>query len=71
MKMPTLREVGTEARLLLIGIPLLIWTMLPIYHLFLFGTCQCIMERQADQLVTNTFRNWAIADFASETLSHL
>ena len=37
MKLPTLREVGTEARLLLIGIPLLIWTMLPIYHLFLFA----------------------------------
>ena len=30
MKLPTLREVGTEARLLLIGIPVLIWTMVPI-----------------------------------------
>jgi multiple sugar transport system permease protein len=30
-------QVATEAKLLLIGIPLLIWTMLPIYHLFLFA----------------------------------
>jgi multiple sugar transport system permease protein len=35
--LPTLREVGVEARLLLIGIPVLIWTMLPLYHLFLFA----------------------------------
>ena len=28
---------STEAKLLLIGIPVLIWTMLPIYHLFLFA----------------------------------
>ncbi len=32
-----LRNVATEAKLLLIGIPVLIWTMLPIYHLFLFA----------------------------------
>ena len=31
------RRVSTEAKLLLIGIPVLIWTMLPIYHLFLFA----------------------------------
>ena len=37
MKLPTLREIGIEARLLLIGIPVLIWTMIPIYHLFLFS----------------------------------
>jgi multiple sugar transport system permease protein len=37
MKLPTLRDVGIEARLLLIGIPVLIWTMIPIYHLFLFS----------------------------------
>ncbi|HEY8337768.1 MAG TPA: carbohydrate ABC transporter permease [Tardiphaga sp.] len=35
--LPTLREVGVEARLLLIGIPVFIWTMLPLYHLFLFA----------------------------------
>jgi multiple sugar transport system permease protein len=33
----SLRDVTTEAKLLLIGIPVLIWTMLPIYHLFLFA----------------------------------
>ena len=32
-----LRKVTAEAKLLLIGIPVLIWTMLPIYHLFLFA----------------------------------
>ena len=37
MKTPTWRQVTTEAKLLLIGIPVLIWTMLPIYHLFLFS----------------------------------
>ena len=33
----SLRGVATESKLLLIGIPLLLWTMLPIYHLFLFA----------------------------------
>src|SRR5260370_27345156 len=37
MKLPSLRDVGTEARLLLIGIPVLILTMLPVYHMFLFA----------------------------------
>jgi multiple sugar transport system permease protein len=37
MMMPSLRAVATEAKLLLIGIPLVLWTMLPIYHLFLFA----------------------------------
>ncbi len=37
MKLPSLREVGIEARLLLIGIPVFLWTMLPIYHMFLFA----------------------------------
>lgn len=37
MKMPSLRDIGVEARLLLIGIPVFIWTMIPIYHLFLFS----------------------------------
>jgi multiple sugar transport system permease protein len=31
------RKVSTEAKLLLIGIPVFIWTMLPIYHLVLFA----------------------------------
>ena len=37
MKLPTFREVSTEARLLLIGIPVFIWTTVPIYHMFLFA----------------------------------
>jgi len=37
MKRLSLRKVTTEAKLLLIGIPVFIWTMLPIYHLFLFS----------------------------------
>jgi multiple sugar transport system permease protein len=32
-----LRTVTAEAKLLLIGIPLFFWTMIPIYHLFLFA----------------------------------
>lgn len=31
------RDVATEAKLLLIGIPVFLWTMIPIYHLFLFA----------------------------------
>jgi multiple sugar transport system permease protein len=33
----SLRNVATEAKLLLIGIPVFLWTILPIYHLFLFA----------------------------------
>ena len=33
----SLRDVGVEAKLLLVGIPVLIWTLLPIYHLVLFA----------------------------------
>src|SRR5215471_675185 len=32
-----LRAVTTEAKLLLIGIPVFVWTMLPLYHLTLFA----------------------------------
>ncbi|MCA0242881.1 MAG: carbohydrate ABC transporter permease [Proteobacteria bacterium] len=31
------KKVGNEARLLLIGIPVLLWTLVPVYHLFLFA----------------------------------
>jgi multiple sugar transport system permease protein len=37
MKRWTLKSVGTEARLLLIGIPVLIWTLIPVYHMVLFA----------------------------------
>jgi multiple sugar transport system permease protein len=32
-----LKSVATEAKLLLIGIPVFLWTMVPVYHLFLFA----------------------------------
>jgi multiple sugar transport system permease protein len=31
------KSVATEAKLLLIGIPLFLWTIIPVYHLFLFA----------------------------------
>ena len=33
----TLKKVSAEAKLLLIGIPVAIWTLMPIYHLVLFA----------------------------------
>jgi multiple sugar transport system permease protein len=37
MSRSTLKKAGAEAKLLLIGIPVAIWTLLPIYHLVLFA----------------------------------
>jgi multiple sugar transport system permease protein len=37
MKLPSARAIATEAKLLLIGIPVLLWTLLPIYHMVLFA----------------------------------
>ena len=37
MKRITLKSVATEAKLLLIGIPLMIWTLVPVYHMVLFA----------------------------------
>jgi multiple sugar transport system permease protein len=31
------KSVSTEAQLLLIGIPVLLWTLVPVYHMFLFA----------------------------------
>jgi multiple sugar transport system permease protein len=31
------KKVSTEAQLLLVGIPVLLWTLVPIYHMFLFA----------------------------------
>jgi multiple sugar transport system permease protein len=33
----TWKKVGIEAQLLLVGIPVLLWTLVPIYHMFLFA----------------------------------
>lgn len=37
MKKISLKAVTTEAKLLLIGIPVLFWTLIPIYHMVLFA----------------------------------
>jgi multiple sugar transport system permease protein len=37
VKRITLKRVTTEAKLLLIGIPVLLWTLIPIYHMVLFA----------------------------------
>ena len=34
------RKVSAEARLLLIGIPVLLWTLIPVYHLVLFAVSE-------------------------------
>ena len=39
-------------------------------YLFLFCTCQPVMEGQSDQLVAGTLRHRAVADFSAEALSH-
>ena len=31
------KQVSTEAKLLLIGIPVLLWTLIPVYHMVLFA----------------------------------
>ena len=31
------KQVSTEAQLLLVGIPVLLWTLVPLYHMFLFA----------------------------------
>jgi multiple sugar transport system permease protein len=33
----TLKKISTEAQLLLVGIPVLLWTLVPVYHMFLFA----------------------------------
>jgi multiple sugar transport system permease protein len=37
MKRLTLKTIATEAKLLLIGIPVFLWTLIPIYHMVLFS----------------------------------
>jgi multiple sugar transport system permease protein len=37
MRLPRPNEIATEAKLLLIGLPVLFWTLLPIYHMVLFA----------------------------------
>ncbi|MEO6973128.1 MAG: carbohydrate ABC transporter permease [Rhodoferax sp.] len=37
MKRLTFKAVATEAKLLLIGVPLFLWTIIPVYHMVLFA----------------------------------
>ena len=37
MKKISLRAITAEAKLLLIGIPVFLWTIIPVYHMFLFA----------------------------------
>ncbi len=58
---PAFRAVSTEAKLLLIGIPLLIWTLLPIYHLCLFAFSDKASAFSGNLWPTNpTLRNFEI-----------
>jgi len=51
----------TEAKLLLIGIPVFVWTMLPIYHIFLFAISNKDQAFGGKLWPTNpTLRNFAI-----------
>lgn len=55
------KKITTEARLLLIGIPVLIWTLLPIYHLMLFALSPKDHGTSGQLWPTNpTLQNFAI-----------
>jgi multiple sugar transport system permease protein len=54
-----LRGIGTETALLLIGIPVLLWTLIPIYHMFLFAISPKDAAFSGQLWPTNpTFRNF-------------
>lgn len=55
------RNVSNEAKLLLVGIPLLIWTLIPIYHLCLFAFSDKQSAFSGNLWPTNpTLRNFEI-----------
>lgn len=61
IRSPVLRAASTEAKLLLIGIPVLIWTLLPIYHLCLFAFSDKSSAFSGNWFPTNpTLRNFQI-----------
>ena len=37
MRLPSFRDITTEAKLLLIGIPVFLWSVIPVYHMVLFA----------------------------------
>ena len=56
-----IHSATTEAKLLLVGIPVFIWTMLPIYHIFLFAISNKDQAFGGKLWPTNpTLRNFAI-----------
>ena len=55
------REVSLEAGLLLVGIPVLLWTLIPIYHMFLFAISPKDAAFSGQLWPTSpTFRNFEI-----------
>lgn len=57
----SLRAVAREARLLLIGIPVLLWTLIPIYHMVLFAVSPRDMATSGRLWPEHpTLRNFAI-----------
>ena len=55
----TLKSVSNEAKLLLIGIPVFLWTMIPIYHMILFAISPKDQATTGKLWPTNpTFRNF-------------
>ena len=67
-----MRGVSTEAALLLVGIPVLLWTLIPIYHMFLFAISPKDAAFSGQLWPTNpTFRNFEIvADQKHHFLYH-
>ena len=56
-----MRNVSTEAALLLVGIPVLLWTLIPIYHMFLFAISPKDAAFSGQLWPSNpTFRNFEI-----------
>jgi multiple sugar transport system permease protein len=56
-----LRTVANEAKLLLIGIPVLLWTLLPIYHMVLFAISPKDTALSGDLWPENpTLRNFSV-----------
>ena len=58
MKLPSLREVGIEAKLLLIGIPVFIWTMLPFWTLILVAGRLAIPGEQYEAASVDGATRW-------------
>ena len=50
-----MRKVFDEARLILIGIPVFLWTMIPVYHLFVLS----ISPRESVTAIRNEFQSWS------------